>query len=226
MIGLPGGDLLMGDHAAFGATEEVPVHAVHVKPFQIGKYEVTFDEWDACARSGPCSADIFDQRWGRGRRPVVNVRWDEAQTYVRWLSAQTGKHYRLPTEAEWEYAARAGTRTVYPWGDHMLPGMAVCYSECGEEADKSAVVGSAAPNAFGLHDLHGNVWEWVEDCWNDTYKGAPADGSAWTAGDCERRVVRGGAWLSLSFDVRSSIRTAHPSSIRYSNLGFRVARTE
>lgn len=185
--------------------------------------EVTFEEWDACAKAGPCRAKVIDEGWGRGRRPVVHVDWNDAQTYVRWLSTRTGKKFRLLTEAEWEFAARAGARTIYPWGDNMLSGKAVCYSECGEEADKSAVVGSTPPNSFGLYDFPGNVWEWVEDCWHDTYDGAPDDGSAWTGGECAQRVARGGAWLSIAPDVRASIRTPQPSSIRYSNLGFRVA---
>lgn len=226
MIRLSEGTFRMGDEKGDGNTDELPVHVVKVPPFSMSKYEVTFVEWDACADTGRCKAGIFDQGWGRGRRPVVNVGWEEAQAYVRWLSAKTGKKYRLPSEAEWEYAARAGTRTAYPWGDEMLPGMGVCHSDCGEAADMSAIVGSAKPNAFGLFDLHGNVWEWVQDCWNETYDGAPADGSAWNKGDCERRVARGGGWLSFSWELRSTVRVAQPSSIHFHTLGFRVVRTD
>lgn len=226
MVPISGGAFRMGDETSRANPEERPVHLVEVPGFAMSKYEVTFAEWDACVAAGACSDEIFDQEWGRGRRPVVNVGWDEAQTYVQWLSKITHRIYRLPSEAQWEYAARAGAQTRYSWGDDMLPGRAVCYSECGEEADKSAVVGSTAPNAFGLHDLHGNVWEWVEDCWNDTYDSAPADGSARNDGDCERRVVRGGGWLNYASELRSAVRMAQPTSIHFSSLGFRVVRID
>jgi len=226
MVAVSGGVYRMGDESAYASTEERPVHLVKVRPFSMSKYEVTFAEWDACVVAGRCNAEIFDQDWGRGRRPAINVNWDDAQAYVQWLSETTHRRYRLPSEAQWEYAARAGAQTAFPWGDRMLKGRAVCYSECGEEADMSALVGSVAPNAFGLHDLHGNVWEWVEDCWNNTYDAAPVDGSAWHAGDCERHVVRGGGWLSYASELRSSVRMAQPPSIRFNTLGFRVVRID
>jgi len=224
MVSVPGGDFQMGDASTHvGSTEERPVHKVRVRSFRAGRYEVTFDEWQACVDAGACRADLIDEGWGRGRRPLVNVDWNDAQTYVRWLSARTGKKFRLLTEAEWEFAARAGAHTAYSWGDQMVEGNAVCYAGCGEEADKTAAVGTTPPNALGLHDFHGNVWEWTEDCWHDSYDGAPTDGSAWTAGECTQRTARGGAWLNVSSDVRSSIRAPQPTSIRFSNLGFRVA---
>ena len=165
----------------------------------MSKFEVTFDEWDACVAYGDCDPRVSDSGWGRGRQPVINVTWDDAKRYVAWLSRMTGKPYRLLTEAEWEYAARAGTQTAYSWGDEIGKGNANC-DGCGSQWDnkQTAPVGSFAANAFGLYDMHGNVWEWVEDCFHDNYEGAPDDGSAWTAdGDCNSRVLRGGSWSTI-----------------------------
>lgn len=225
MVRVPSGSFPMGDASGDGNPDELPVHTVKVPALFIGKYEITFDEWDACVEAGECDAKyVLDEGWGRGRRPLINVNWDEVQAYLNWLSKKSGKTYRLPSEAEWEYTARAGTQTSYPWGEEMAAGVGVCYSECGVEAERTAIVGSARPNAFGLYDMHGNVWEWLHDCWNESYAGAPADGSAWTRGDCSRRVTRGGGWLSLSPDLRSAVRSAQPLSIRFHTLGLRVAR--
>jgi formylglycine-generating enzyme required for sulfatase activity len=156
------------------------------------------------------------------------VSWAEAKQYVDWIVKLTGKPYRLLTEAEWEYAARAGTTTVYFWGDEIGDGNANC-NPCGSQWDgkRTAPVGSFAANAFGLHDMHGNVWEWVEDCWHDSYAGnPPADGSAWTAGgNCNIRVVRGGSWLNDPDFLRSAIRDRSTSVARGNALGFRVGRT-
>ena len=151
------------------------------KPFAVSKFEVTFDEWDTCARYGGCRTDVSDFGFGRGQRPVIKVTWDDAQQYVAWLSKMTGEPYRLLTEAEYEYATRAGTTTAYPWGDDIGTNKANC-NGCGSQWDnkQTAPVGSFAPNGFGLFDMVGNVWEWVEDCYNDNYNGAPTDGSAWT----------------------------------------------
>ncbi len=146
-------------------------------------------------RGGRCRTT----KWGRGNRPVVNVTWDDATAYAQWLSAVTGESYRLPSEAEWEYAARAGTETAYSWGDELGTNKANC-DGCGsrwDDDEETAPVGSFAPNAWGLHDMHGNVWEWTGNCWNEGYAGAPADGSAWTDGHCGRRVVRGGSYQGL-----------------------------
>ena len=152
----------------------------------------------------------------------------DAQQYVAWISKLTGKPYRLLSEAEWEYAARAGTQTAYSWGDEIGKGNANC-NGCGSQWDgrQTAPVGSFAPNAFGLYDMHGNVWEWVEDCYHDNYDGAPTDGSAWTAvGDCTYRVVRGGSWQDLPSDLRAANRhRRHSDVIQRKELGFRVVRT-
>ena len=210
-------------------------------PFAVGVYEVTFDEWDACARAGGCGGVIPDHEgWGRGRRPVINVNWDEAQAYVRWLSQETGQEYRLPSEAEWEYVARAGTETARYWGEtpanqcrfgNGADALALANNpewrtvECSDGYAETAPVGSYEPNAFGLHDVLGNVWEWTQDCWNERYSGGPVDGSAWELGDCSTRVMRGGAWVNASAQLRSANRSRVPVEDRYSTGGLRVARS-
>ena len=204
MIEVPAGSFVMG--ARFGEEgaddNELPRRPVTIGyPLAIGVYEVTFAEWDACVADGGCGGySPDDEGWGRGALPVVNVRPDDAQGYVEWLSGETGAGYRLLSEAEWEYAARAGTDTRYAWGDSIGIGRAHC-SGCGtrREFDWLAPVGSFAPNAFGLYDMHGNAWEWTEDCWNSRYDregGSPTDGSPWLSGNCDLNVLRGGSWRS------------------------------
>jgi len=193
--------------------------------FAVGVYEVTFAEWDACVDAGGCGSRIpDDEGWGRGNRPVMNVSWDDAQSYVRWLSARTGKTYRLLSESEWEYVARAGTETVYSWGDSIGVNLANC-DGCGSQWDDkmTAPVGSFPPNGWGVHDMHGNVWEWVQDCKSD-YRGAPADGSAWESEDCIPRVVRGGSWYLVPWHMRSVYRGWYATEYRNNDLGFRIAR--
>jgi formylglycine-generating enzyme required for sulfatase activity len=232
MIVVPAGRFLMGSPAGQGDDNERPQHEVIIaKSFAVAKFAVTFDEWDACAARGGCRRDVSDnwQGWGRGRRPVINVSWDDAQAYVKWLFGITGKPYRLLSEAEYEHAARAGAETAYPWGDAIqLNGkpMANCQG-CGSQWDgkETAPVGSFAANVFGLYDMIGNVWEWTEDCWNESYQGAPADGSPWTSGDGSRRVVRGGSWINNPDYLRSADRYWYRTVDRRSNVGFRVART-
>ena len=204
-----------------------PVQKVKVKSFELSKTEVTFAEYDRfTAATGLEPAD--DRGWGRGRRPVINVLWEDAVAYTKWLSEQTGERYRLPSEAEWEYAARSGTKKKkYSWGNGIGSNRANCNS-CGSRWDgrQTAPVGSFSPNGWGLHDLHGNVWEWVQDCWNDSYQGAPTNGSAWESGDCSRRVLRGGSWFNYPGDLRSANRDGFATSSRYDGSGgFRVART-
>lgn len=180
-------------------------------PFGVGKFEVTFAEWDACVAGGGCSSNKrpSDQGWGKGKRPVINVSWVDAKEYVAWLSRKTGKTYRLLSEVEWEYSARAGSSTTYSWGDPVGQGSANC-SGCGSQWDnkQTAPVGSFKSNDFGLHDMHGNVREWCED----------ADGS-WS------RVVRGGSWNDNPYDLRSTNRYSEPPGYRDSLIGFRIART-
>jgi formylglycine-generating enzyme required for sulfatase activity len=233
MIVVPAGTFAMGsletDKNAY--TDELPQHSVTIAtPFAVSKFELTFAEWDACVAGGGCSGyKPNDQGWGRGEQPVINVSWEDAQLYVAWLSQMTGKLYRLLTEAEYEYAARAGTKTEYPWGDDIkLNGtaMANCIG-CGSKWDdeQTAPVGSFAPNQFGLYDMVGNVWEWTEDCVHNNYSGAPTDGSAWIeGGDCGRHVVRGGSWDAISAYLRSAVRDRDATG-RNDLLGFRVART-
>ena len=197
MVVIPAGRFRMGCVSGRDCfDDEQPVHEVSVGSFAMSKYEVTFEEFDRyTAATGRARAG--DEGWGRGGRPVVNMLWEEAQAYVSWLSSETGELYRLPSESEWEYAARAGTETAYSWGNEIGRNRANC-DGCGSRWDdeQTAPVGSFGANAWGLHDMAGNVWEWVEDCWHENYARAPSDGTAWTSGgNCGRRVLRGGSWI-------------------------------
>ena len=224
MVVIPAGRFRMGCVSGHECLdEELPVHDVRIpQAFAVSKYEVTFEDYDQFTYPNR----VDDEGWGRGRRPVINVSWDDAQEYVAWLSRQTGQTYRLLSEAEWEYVARAGTSTVYSWGNTIGSNRANCF-ECGSQwdFDRTAPVGSFAANAFGVHDMHGNVWEWVEDCWNESYGGAPADGSAWRGEDCRRHVLRGSAWINDPWSLRSALRHGDSSGLRVFSVGFRVART-
>ena len=238
MVVVPAGHFMMGSPAGKGADDEHPQHAVTIaRPLAIGKFEVTFDEFDACAELGGGCTRPYDYGWGRGDRPVVSVSWDEAQKYLAWLSKETGKQYRLLSEAEYEYAARGGQKTAYPWGDTIrLNGkaMADC-SDCGSPWDdrQAAPAGQFAANGFGLYDMVGNVWEWVEDCYHPGYEigasqskvEAPANGLPWTDSQCQERVVRGGSWDYDPQYLRSAVRDRNSSFFQGSDLGFRVART-
>ena len=245
MVVVPAGTFMMGSPASderLPAAEvlaldrqdrERPQHPVTIAaPFAVGIHEVTFAEWDACVRTGGCGYTPADEGWGRGTRPVINVNWDDAQAYVSWLSQQTGQRYRLLSEAEWEYVARAGTVTARYWGEgesdqcHYANGYGYGSSApCPDGYEYSAPVGSFAPNAFGLYDVLGNVWEWTQDCWNVSYAGAPADGRAWESGDCSRSVLRGGSWGNIPRHLRSALRIRDAADIRDNSYGFRVART-
>ena len=221
--------------------KEGPQHEVaFANEFAIGKYEVTFDEYDlflkSVERDGGCEGGRQPERpgdegWDRGRRPAINVSWRDATCYAEWLTKKRGlddKHrYRLPTEAEWEYAARAGTTARYWWGDELGKNNANCYGCRSQWDDKqTAPVGSFQPNAFGVHDMLGNTWEWVEDCWHEDYDGAPKDGSAWEqqGGDCDRRVIRGGSWDNGPRSVRSADRNRDAPGNRSDDIGFRLAQ--
>jgi formylglycine-generating enzyme required for sulfatase activity len=227
MIVIPAGKFMMGspENEPGGSFSEHPRHEVTIaKPFAVSKFEVTFAEWDACVAAAACP-HVSDS-WGRGRLPVINVSWDHAKQYAGWLSRLTGKEYRLLTEAEWEYAARAGGVAGYAWGDDIGKGNANC-DGCDSQWDlqQTAPVGSFAPNAFGLHDMHGNVWEWVEDSWHDSYKGAPTDGSAWLQdADPKFHVIRGGSWRNDPEFARAAARFKRIGGVRFDTLGFRVAR--
>ena len=225
MVVIPAGRFRMGCLSNDGdcLDEEKPVHQVSIAvPFALSVHEVTFGDYDRFTYPNK----VDDEGWGRGRRPVINVSWDDAKEYVAWLSAETGAEYRLPSEAEWEYAARAGASTKYGWGNEIGVNRANCLGDnCGDQWEYTAPVGSFAPNGFGLHDMHGNVWEWVEDCWNGSYAGAPSNGGAWLSVDCTVRVLRGGSWLNSPRLLRAAYRDGDPTGSRFSIDGFRVART-
>lgn len=224
MVVIPAGRFQMGCVSGVWCyKDEKPAHEVAIeRPFAVSKYEVTFEDYD---RFTSAAQRVRDQGWGRGRLPVINVSWEDAQAYVAWLSRETGANYRLLTEAEWEYVARAGTRTAFSWGNEVGTNNANCRG-CGSPWDSSqtAPAGSFAPNAWGVHDMSGNVWEWVQDCWNRDYNNAPSDGSAWLDGRCSRRVFRGGSWQDGARGVRSAFRVGSATGFRSKDLGFRVAR--
>jgi formylglycine-generating enzyme required for sulfatase activity len=228
MIVVPAGEFMMGSPVTepLRYPPEGPQHKVKIsRPFAVSKFDVTFDDWDACVSVGGCP-EVDDLTFRRGKKPLINVNWTEAQQYVAWLSKMTGKPYRLLTEAEWEYAARAGATTAYYWGDQVGEGNANC-DGCGSKWDRRSTspVGSFSPNAFGLYDMAGNVWQWVADCNHDTYEQAPTDGSEWPGGDCAGHIMRGGSWLIKPPFLRSAFRVGAPVDGRHSDLGFRVART-
>jgi formylglycine-generating enzyme required for sulfatase activity len=225
MVVVPAGKFTMGSPATEEDREEDegPQHEVTIaRPFAVSKFEVTFDQWDACIQYGGCTR--VGSPFGGGKQPAINISWDDAQEYVKWLSRLTGQRYRLLTEAEWEYAARAGSAGPYSFeGDASVLGEYAWYSE--NSGSKTHPVGGKRPNTFGLYDMYGNVWEWVEDCYHDRYNGAPTDGAVWTEGDCSRRVVRGGSWGNAPHSLRSAYRSRSAAGGQASGLGFRVGRT-
>ena len=231
MVVVPAGSFMMGSpEGEEGRTDrEGPMHRVTIaKPFAAGAFEVTFDEWDYCVSEGGCGGfRVEDHGTGRGRRPVVGVNWDNAQQYVSWLSQKTGRRYRLLSEAEWEYAARAGTTTPYHTGESISTDQANFNGIWLDEPyrDETLPVGSFPANAFGLHDVHGNVTEWAQDCWNENYEGAPADGSVWETGNCSRRILRGCSAGDHAPCLRSASRGSFFKEERSRYWGFRVART-
>ena len=202
-----------------------PLHGVRVPSFELSKYEVTFEEYDAFT-DATGRERAYDNGWGRGQRPVINVSWEDAVAYTQWLSSQTGEHYRLPSEAEWEYAARAGSTTQYSWGNDIGRNHANCW-DCGSRWDdnQTAPVGSFSANRWGLYDMHGNVWEWVQDCYNYSYRDAPTDGSAWESGNCSERVLRGGSLNDSYWRLRSANRGSISTGVSVYYYGFRVARS-
>ena len=274
MVVIPAGRFRMGCVSGDGACldNERPVRDVDVASFALGKYEVTRAQFAAfvsatghvargCVVYAWLQRSFARDRWGtesrdgaswrepgfrqRANEPVVCVNWEDASAYVRWLSEETGEEYRLPSEAEWEYAARAGTTTRFYWGDDAGEHCAHAngadrtaeqaferqehrwsFSDCADGAARTALVGTFAPNALGLHDMAGNVLEWVEDCWHDNYAGAPRNGRAWTSGgNCGRRVLRGGSWFLTPAFLRSALRFTDDAGVRVVNGGFRASRT-
>jgi formylglycine-generating enzyme required for sulfatase activity len=224
MVVVAAGSFTMGSarSEAGHQADEDPAHEVRLAaPFAVGRFEVTFDEWDACLADGGCDGyRPDDQHWGRGRRPVVDVSWEEANDYTEWLSRKTGQPYRLLSEAEWEYAARAGTTTPYSFG------ATIAGDQANFAGEKTVAVGSYPASSFGLSDMHGNVWEWVEDCYAESYRDAPSDGIAVTPVGCEWRVVRGGAWNTTTPEnMRTAFRLRRVPGSARDNVGFRVARS-
>ncbi len=228
MVVVPEGSFIMGSPETEKGHDprESPQHQVTIaRPFAVSKYLVTFDDWDACVSVVGCPPN--SDSYGRARMPAINVTWDDAKKYVEWLSLMTGKPYRLLSEAEWEYVARAGTASAYPWGDDIGHGNANCKG-CGSQWDfqQTSPAGSFKPNAFGLFDMQGNVFQWVEDCYQESHIGAPADGSARTSSNCKRHVVRGGSWYEDPDFLRSANRSRMDAAdSKDDDLGFRIART-
>lgn len=232
MVVVPAGHFMMGttpkDNRSVGVwpmfdAMEGPVHSVTIaRPFAVGRYAVTFEQWDACVADGGCGGyRPGDEGWGRGRRPVINVNYDDAQAYVAWLRRKTGQPYRLLSEAEWEYAARAGTVTPFYFGARITHDDA----NYGNFYDRTTPVGSYPPNRFGLYDMAGNTAQWVADCHHPNFTGAPSDGSVWIeGGDCTKRNVRGGGWSLLDWTLHVAQRIGDPPQQRNNHLGFRVAR--
>ena len=236
VVVLPPGDFVMGSppDEPERSQAEGPLRTVTIgQALAVGKYEVTFAEWDACVGDGGCTHTPRDSGWGRDRRPVINVSWtDVTKEYLPWLSRKTGQAYRLLSEAEWEYAARAGTEGPFSTGATItteqanFDGTSVYRGGAkGAYRQRTVEVGSFPPNAFGLHDMHGNVSEWVQDCYVGTYQNGPSDGSARSgASDCQR-VMRGGSWITAPRALRSAYRSYVPSDTRFIYRGFRIART-
>ncbi len=235
MVAIPAGDFLMGspENEDGRYSDEGPQREVTVERFAIGRYEITFDQWAACVADNYCQSNPNpdDEGWGRGDRPVINVSWNDItgeRGFIDWLNSKVkGAPYRLPSEAEWEYAARAGSSARFSFGDSDAAlGDHAWYGS--NSGSRTHPVGEKQPNAFGLYDVHGNVWEWVQDCWHGSYNGAPSDGSAWmnaSEGDCSYAVLRGGSWNDSPRYLRSAIRSRDRRENRYNGIGFRVART-
>ena len=221
MVLIPTGTFLMGDTQEKNKSE-LPVHEVEINSFAMGRYEVTFAEYDKFAKDTGRNKPT-DEGWGRENRPVINVSWQDANAYANWLSQQTGKKYQLPSEAEWEYAARARTKTIYWWGNKIGKNNANC-DGCDSEWDnkKTAPVGSFKSNKFGIYDTVGNVFEWCADNWHDDYDEAPADGSVWK-GDNQEFVLRGGSWSYFPVNARVSYR--YRLNFYSREIGFRVVQT-
>jgi formylglycine-generating enzyme required for sulfatase activity len=235
MVVVPSGSFTMGsppEEEGRSESEGPQVRVTFARPFAVGRFEVTFAEWDACVTERGCSHRPSDD-WGRGRQPVMRISWDDiTRQYLPWLSRRTGKTYRLLTEAEWEYVARAGTTTPFWWGASITTSQANYYGEAtygggptGEYRGKTVPVNSFAPNPWGLYNVHGNVWEWVQDCWNDNHSAASPDGFVRADGDCSHRVLRGGSWYGYPRVLRAAYRISLASAFRYDFWGFRVARS-
>ncbi len=226
MKSIPSGSFQMGCVRSRGKSNdcqksERSVRHVNIAAFKMMTSEVTFDVWDACVENGSCAHKPNDEGWGRAGRPVINVSYNDiTQEFIPWLNKVTGKIFTLPSEAQWEYAARSKSTTKYSWGNDIDCSRAR-YGYCGKQKSTNTVK-SFSPNSWGLYDMHGNVWEWTQDCWNESYKKAPRDGSAWLAGTCTRRVVRGGSWVDGAVSLRSANRARNMRTNRGNTFGFRL----
>jgi formylglycine-generating enzyme required for sulfatase activity len=227
LVLIPGGVFTMGDRTGAGGRAELPLHRVGVAPFKIGRAPVTRREFMLCAEAGGCrTAPTQNNASDDPRAPMTNVNWYDAQDYVTWLRVRTGENYRLPSEAEWEYAARAGAATNYPWGNAVGHNLANC-ATCGSAWDGRgpAPVGTFAPNAFGLLDVVGNVWQWTADCWYSDFSSAPSTSAARDDVACQNRVLRGGSWDNDAWMARVSYRSGAPAGLRQDINGFRIAKS-
>ncbi len=242
MVVVPAGSFLMGSPEDKG--RESPQHTVNIsKPFAVGRFSITVGEYFACVKDKGCRSPEWDEpgiynaitgtvddykKLGEALKgdhyPIVGISWDDARTYAKWLSEKTGKQYRLLSEAEREYVTRAGSLTPYWWGETITSGKANYGAQHAKLPGKTVPVQTFEPNAWGLYQVHGNVWEWVEDCWKDNYQEAPTDGSAWTAGKCSSRVLRGGSWASPAKQLRAEFRLVNTKTYQSNNYGFRCAR--
>ncbi|MEQ8322775.1 MAG: formylglycine-generating enzyme family protein [Rhodospirillales bacterium] len=223
MVVVPPGLFVMGSKLH---KSEMPTRVVRFrKPFAIGRFETLHANWQACLDAGGCTHKPDDHKWGTERKPVINISHDMVHGYADWLTKTTGKKYRLPSEAEWEYAAKAGTKSNYWFGDQVGENQVNC-RKCGSpwSGIGNAPVGSFAPNPWGLYDMNGNAFEWVEDCWHETYDGAPKGPEAWVGGKCQFRVIRGGSWYYYSRMSRAANRQKNPGAVKSYWLSFRLVR--
>jgi len=242
MVALPAGSYQRGEPASLrpSNSNEVPEHRVSISRLAVGRYEVTFDEFDRCRNAGVCTHNPDDHGMGRGNRPVVDVNWADAQQYIGWIRQETGEDYRLLSESEWEYAARGNQAYEFPGEDQWSctrgniadVAWSAAYNTsprftvgCNDHFIQTAPVGTFRMNGFGLFDMAGNVWEWTQDCYNQNYNRVPTDGSAWLTGQCVSRIIRGGSWSDDISYARSAKRIADFSTYRSSNIGFRIARS-
>jgi len=223
MVVIPAGEFEMGN-AQSERPEEKPVVKVRIaKPFALSKTEVSFDDWEICVQANRCPSPD-DHKWGRGAQPVIKISWQEAVNYAIFLSEKTGKRYRLPSEAEWEYAARGGTKTPFWWGSEPGTRMANCRN-CGTEFHhRASPVATFAANPFGLHDMNGNLAEWTLDCWVENHQGAKTDGSPRDAAGCDKRTIRSGSWYYIAKIMSSAYRTSFLAAHSSYQIGIRLLR--
>ena len=226
MVRIPAGRFLMGTDPEVSFQNGFPQHAVSMPAFRMGRYDVTFRQFDAFARATHRPLPT-DEGWGRGQRPVIHVSWLDAQAFIAWLNHGTGRRFRLPSEAEWEYAARGGTTTLYWWGNEPDPDMANTAANSGrDQYPYTSPVGAFPPNGFGLYDVSGNVWQMVQDCRHGSFDGAPTDGSVWLASPCDSHVVRGGGFGSIRRGMQIAAHAAAGESFDSAELGFRLAEDD